>query len=139
MKKTDSKSEKKEEKEIVKTLMSKETNKKITDSKGKVNCKDKNCHIHGNLKARGRVFEGIVIRKFHKRVTIEFERMIYVRKYERYAKSRTKIHALLPTCIEEGINIGDLIQVQECRPLSKIIHHVVIKKIKSKEEIGERK
>ena len=83
---------------------------------------------------RGRIFEGIVIKKFPKRVTIEFERMIYVRKYERYAKSKTKIHARLPEKMEKEIKIGDLIQVQECRPLSKIIHFVVIKKIKDVEE-----
>ncbi|MBI2004151.1 30S ribosomal protein S17 [Candidatus Pacearchaeota archaeon] len=84
---------------------------------------------------RGRTFEGIVKRKFHKRVAIEFERMIYVKKYERYAKSRTRIHARLPENMEKEINIGDLIKVQECRPLSKIIHFIVIKKIKSKEEL----
>ena len=91
---------------------------------------DKDCHIHGNLKIRGRIFKGKVIKKFHKRVAIEFERMIYVRKYERYAKSKTKIHARLPICMEKEINIGDLIKVQECRPLSKIIHFVVIGKVK---------
>lgn len=84
---------------------------------------------------RGRTFEGIVKKKFHKRIVIEFERMIYVRKYERYAKSRTRIHARLPMSMEKEINIGDLIKVQECRPLSKIIHFIVIKKIKSKEEL----
>jgi len=100
------------------------------------NC-GRDCHIHGNLKARGRTFEGIVIKKFHKRITIEFERMIYVKKYERYKKSRTKIHARLPVCMEKEINIGDLIKVQECRPLSKIIHFVVIEKVKDKEESKE--
>ena len=84
---------------------------------------------------RGRTFEGVVKKKFHKRIVIEFERMIHVRKYERYAKSRTKIHARLPESLEKDINIGDLIKVQECRPLSKIIHFIVIKKIKSKEEL----
>lgn len=97
-------------------------------------CNDKDCHIHGNLKVRGKTFEGKVIRKFHKRITIEFERMIYIRKYERYAKSRTKIHARLPICMEKEIQIGDMIQIQECRPLSKIIHFVVIKKIKDMEK-----
>jgi len=97
-------------------------------------CMDKDCHIHGTLKVRGRIFEGRVIKKFPKRIVIEFERMIYVRKYERYAKSRTKIHARLPFCMEANINLGDLIQVGECRPLSKITHFVVIKKIKSKDE-----
>lgn len=100
----------------------------------KEKCKDKDCFIHGNLKVRGRTFQGSVIRKFHKRVVIEFERMIYIRKYERYTKSKTKIHARLPFCMEKNIQIGDLVKVQECRPLSKIIHFVVIEKIKSKEK-----
>jgi small subunit ribosomal protein S17 len=95
---------------------------------------DKDCPFHGNLKARGRSFEGMVVSKFNKRIAIEFERMVYVRKYERYSKSKTKIHARLPTCLEKEINIGDTVRVQECRPLSKIIHFVVMKKIKSKEE-----
>lgn len=84
------------------------------------------------IRTRGRVFEGIVIRKFHKRVVIEFERMVYIRKYERYAKSRTKIHARLPVAMQDQINIGDRIKVQECRPLSKLVHFVVIQKIKSR-------
>ena len=29
-------------------------------------CTDRNCHIHGNLKVRGRTFEGRVIKKFAK-------------------------------------------------------------------------
>jgi small subunit ribosomal protein S17 len=108
---------------------------KLQEAGNKISCADKNCHVHGGLKARGKVFEGKVIRKHHKRITIEFERMIYVRKYERYSKSKTKIHARLPECMEKDINMGDLIRIQECRPLSKIIHFVVIKKIKNAEEL----
>ena len=109
-----------------------------------ISCSDRNCFIHGKLSARGRIFEGTVTRKFPRRVTIEFERMVYVRKYERYARSKTKIHARVPNCMENQINLGDTIRVQECRPLSKIIHFVVIKKIKdagniSKKLIGENK
>lgn len=81
--------------------------------------------------ARGRIFEGIVTKKFPRRVVVEFERMVYVRKYERYAKTKTKIHARLQEFIEKEINVGDLIRVRECRPLSKIIHFVVIEKIKN--------
>lgn len=99
--------------------------------------KDKNCPFHGKLKLRGRIFNGYVIKKFPKRVTIKFERMIYIKKYERYKKSKTRIHAKLPECIEKEINLGDLVKVQECRPLSKIIHHVVIKKIKNASEKGK--
>lgn len=100
-------------------------------------CNDYNCHIHGRLKTRGRTFEGKVTKKFPKRIVIEFERMIYVRKYERYAKSKTKIHARLPVCMENKINIGDIAKIKECRPLSKIIHFTVIDKIKDKENIKE--
>jgi small subunit ribosomal protein S17 len=84
---------------------------------------------------RGRTFEGIVTKKFPKRIVIEFERMIYVRKYERYAKLKTKIHARLPDSMEKNINLGDLVRVHECRPLSKIIHFVVIEKIKDAVEV----
>ncbi len=97
-------------------------------------CKDRDCSFHGKLKVRGRTFEGEVIRKFPRRITIGFERMTYVKKYERYAKSKTKIHARLPMCIENNIDIGDIVLIRECRPLSKIIHFVVIKKIKGNEE-----
>jgi small subunit ribosomal protein S17 len=98
-------------------------------------CNDKKCHIHGNLKTRGRIFEGRVTKKFTNRVVIEFGRMIYSRKYERYFKAKTKIHARVPTCMENEIHVGDLIKIQECRPLSKIIHFVAIQKIKG---AGER-
>ena len=93
--------------------------------------REKNAKLVGT---RGRFFEGVVIKKFPKRVAIQFERSIYVRKYERYSKSRTKIHARLPEIMEDKIHVGDYIKVRECRPLSKLIHFVVIEKIKSKEE-----
>ena len=98
-------------------------------------CKDKDCHIHGKLKARGRLFEGVVTKKFPRRIVIEFERMVYIKKFERYKKSKTKIHARIPDCMNENIKIGDYIRVRECRPLSKLIHFVVIEKIKNAEEM----
>jgi len=109
------------------------TSKKKNETAGAL-CKDRDCPFHGKLKTRGKTFEGKVKRKFPRRVTIEFERMTYIRKYERYAKSKTKIHARLPECLKDKINIGDIILVKECRPLSKIIHFVVTKKIKSGKE-----
>jgi len=36
--------------------------------------------------------------------------------------------------MEKEINLGDLIKVQECRPLSKIIHFVVIKKLRGQKK-----
>ncbi len=87
----------------------------------------------GPISVRGRKFEGFVIRKFDKRVTIKFERVNYIRKYERYLKTYSKMHAYLPENLKDSINIGDYIQIVECRPLSKIIHFVVVKKIRDAE------
>ena len=86
---------------------------------------------------RGRVFEGIVTKKFPTRIVIEIERILYVKKYERFYKKKSKMHARLPAGMD--VNIGDLVQIQECRPLSKIIHAIVIKKIRSADAQKEEK
>ncbi|HPD81713.1 MAG TPA: 30S ribosomal protein S17 [Candidatus Pacearchaeota archaeon] len=102
--------------------------------KGKTKVEAKNLAVAKSMEkiiTRGKIFEGVVTKKFQKRVVIEFERMVYIRKYERYAKFKTKIHARLPEEMEKEINLGDLVKVRECRPLSKIIHFAVIQKLKS--------
>jgi len=95
----------------------------------KINCTDKFCPEHGHISLRGRSFKGRVISKHPKRVAIEFERTLYIKKYERYSKKKTKLHARLPDCLSHDINIGDYIEIRECRPISKIIHFIVVKKI----------
>ena len=85
---------------------------------------------------RGRIFEGTVTKKFPTRVVIEFERTVYLKKYERFYKKKTKLHARLPQGMD--INIGDYIAVRECRPLSKIIHFLVIEKIRSADSGGKK-
>lgn len=99
-------------------------------------CKDRLCPIHGNrkLKMRGRTFEGVVVKKLPGRVTIQFERMLKSSKYERYEKRNTKIHARLPDCMNNDFEVGDLIQIAETRPISKMIHFVVSKVIKTQEK-----
>jgi|TARA_B100001971_G_C18163449_1_gene522780 small subunit ribosomal protein S17 len=96
-------------------------------------CKDRLCPEHGNdkLKLRGRSFDGIVIKKFHGRITIEFERMFKIPKYERYEKRKTKIYARLPDCMANKVSIGDLVQVAETRPISKMIHFVLSRILKT--------
>ena len=85
---------------------------------------------------RGRTFEGIVTKKFPTRIVIEFEKTVYIPKYERYYKRKTRIHAKLPENMD--IKLGDYVKVRECRPLSKIIHFIVIEKLKSAEELPEK-
>jgi len=100
----------------------------------KISCTDKNCPIHGKeaVKLRGRTFEGEVIKKLPGRLKIQFERFLYDRKYERFDKRRTKINARLSDCMKNDIQLGDWIEIKECRPLSKIIHFYVTRKIRSK-------
>ena len=97
--------------------------------KTKVECHDKLCPFHGQLSTRGRGFKGKVIKKFPKRIVIEFDRTLFIGKYERYSKRKTKLHARLPDCLNNEIDIGDYVEIMECRPISKIIHFVAIKKI----------
>jgi small subunit ribosomal protein S17 len=123
-------------------LMNKMVEKKKTTKKTakvvekKLECKDRFCPIHGDrkLKMRGRTFEGEVIRKLPGRITIQFERMLKLAKYERYEKRKTKIHARLPDCMKDDFVVGDLIQVSETRPISKMIHFVVSKVIRKTED-----
>ncbi|MBS3065832.1 30S ribosomal protein S17 [Candidatus Pacearchaeota archaeon] len=82
---------------------------------------------------RGRTFEGFVTKKFPKRVVIEFERKVFVPKYERFYKKKTRLHARLSDNLANEINIGDYVKIRETRPLSKIIHFIVLEKIRAKE------
>ena len=85
-----------------------------------------------SVSTRGRNFDGFVVKKFPKRVVIETERTTYVPKYERFYKKKMRLHARLPDTI--SVSLGDLVRVQECRPLSKIIHHIVIAVLKQASE-----
>lgn len=111
-------------------MTKKVSEKVIVESGENDSCADKQCPFHGGLKIRGRQFRGYVVRKFPRRIAIEFERVIYIRKYERYAKKKTRLHARLPSCKENEVNLGDYVLVGECRPLSKLIHFVYIRKVK---------
>lgn len=100
-------------------------------------CNDKKCPFHGSLSLRGRTFYGYVVKKLPTRIKIEFERTLYIKKFERYMKKKTKIHAKLPPCMKDKIQLGDYVKIVECRPLSKILHFVVTEKIRGKEETGK--
>lgn len=106
--------------------MAKET-KKITEKKLSGNVKKKN-----QIKLRGRTFEGNVVKVLPGRLAIEFDRLIYYPKYERYEKRKSKLHARIPEEFEGKILIGDRVQIAECRPLSKIMHAIVTKIIVNK-------
>jgi small subunit ribosomal protein S17 len=91
-------------------------------------CEDKNCPIHGNLKTRGRILEGVVISdKMRNSVVVKRELLEYIPKYERYAKKSSKITAHNPPCI--NAKLGDNVKIAECKPISKTKSFVVIEVI----------
>lgn len=95
-------------------------------------CNDKNCPVHGNIKVRGNVFTGTVISaKSPKTVTLEREIIKYVPKYERYKKTRSRISAHNPACI--NAKEGDLVKAGETRKVSKTKSFVVIEKVQKDE------
>ena len=108
--------------------------KKILSSKS---CGDQNCPFHGNLSLRGDSFVGTVIStNMHKTATVEWTGWNFLQKFERYEKRRTKIHVHNPTCIDA--QVGDLVKIQQCRPLSKTKNFVIIKKL-GKEKLFKEK
>jgi small subunit ribosomal protein S17 len=88
-------------------------------------CADDFCPFHGTLSVRGKLLKGIVVSaKAKKMVVVSREYPRPVAKYKRYVRSRSKVHAYLPECIE--LKEGDEVVIAECRPLSKTISFVVI-------------
>ena len=88
-------------------------------------CSDHNCPFHGTTGARGRILTGVVTSdKMSKTVTVSWERRVYVPKYERYEKRKSKVNAHNPDCIDA--KKGDVVRISETRPLSKTKHFAVI-------------
>lgn len=100
-------------------------------------CSDAKCPFHGKLTVRGRQLTGTVIStKMRKTAVIEFGRLHFVPKYERYEKKRTKLKAHNPECI--SVKDGDIVKVMECRPLSKTKNFVIIQKSGREKGFKER-
>lgn len=83
---------------------------------------------------RGRSFQGKVTKVFGQRAVIEFDRTVKVEKYERFMRKKTKLHSRIPDGMT--VSIGDYVKVHECRPLSKMIHSVVVEIIRKSGELA---
>ncbi len=94
-----------------------------------MDCTDKKCAVHGQVKTRGNVFTGqVVSAKADKTVTIQRTVIHYIPKYERYKKVRSKIAAHNPPCMAAAA--GDTVRIEETRKLSKTKSFVVTKVLK---------
>jgi small subunit ribosomal protein S17 len=88
-------------------------------------CDDMLCPFHGVLSIRGKLFTGTIISaKANKMAVVAREFPHPVAKYKRYERSRSKMHAYMPACIEG--KEGAYAKIAECRPLSKTVSFVII-------------
>lgn len=91
-------------------------------------CEDKHCAFHGHLTLRGRQLSGEITRLNAQRTAVvEWQRLFYLPKYQRYEKRRSKLQVHLPDCI--NVTIGDKVNFIECRPISKTKTFVIIEKL----------
>jgi small subunit ribosomal protein S17 len=59
-----------------------------------------------------------------KTVVVEREYDVFVPKYDRYMKRRSRVPAHAPPCL--SLSEGDRVSIAETRPLSKTKSHVVV-------------
>ncbi|MCJ7741441.1 MAG: 30S ribosomal protein S17 [Methanoregula sp.] len=91
----------------------------------KQECQDVNCPFHGTLPVRGQVITGKVVSdRMMGTVVVARNYLHYIRKYKRYEKRSSKLHAHNPPCIQA--KVGDMVKIAECRPLSKSTTFVVV-------------
>lgn len=94
-------------------------------------CTDELCPFHGTLPVRGITLIGTVVStKMNNSIVVRREFNQYVSKYERYMKKTSSYHAHCPECIP--IQVGDMVRIAECKPLSKTISFVAIEKMERK-------
>jgi small subunit ribosomal protein S17 len=88
-------------------------------------CSDVHCPFHGTLPVRGQVITGKVVSdRMMGSVVVRRDYLHLVRKYKRYEKRSSKIHAHNPPCLHA--QTGDIVRIAECRPLSKTKTYVVV-------------
>ncbi|MCR4335888.1 MAG: 30S ribosomal protein S17 [archaeon] len=89
--------------------------------------------VSNGYSVRGSIFTGkVVSAKAPKTVTIERKTTQYIRKFERYKKSKSKISAHVPQGME--IKEGDIIKIGETRKISKTKSFVVLEIVKKGEQ-----
>ncbi len=99
----------------------------------KAECGDEKCYIHGDVKVRGQFLEGNVVSAKAKHTAIvERPRIIYLTKYRRYARSRSRIAVHNPACI--SAKEGDYVKIGECRKLSRTKAWTIVEVIKKTED-----
>ena len=71
-----------------------------------------------------RILQGVVVSdKMDKTVVVQVERRVMHPVYKKYIKSSKKYHAHDEN---NACKVGDIVRIQECRPISKTVTWVVL-------------
>ena len=91
---------------------------------------DKKCPFTGNVSIRGRILRGVV-KSTHMKNTLIIQRnyLHYQSKYQRFEKRHKNLPCHVSPCFR--VNVGDTVEVGQCRPLSKTVRFNVLKIVKS--------
>jgi small subunit ribosomal protein S17 len=85
-----------------------------------------------NISKRGSITQGVVVSDRNKKtVVVQRDLVIYVPKFKRYARKISRITAHNPE--EISAKVGDVVQIAECRKISKTKAWVVTKIIQKGE------
>jgi small subunit ribosomal protein S17 len=88
-------------------------------------CEDQYCPFHGALSVRGKLLAGTVSSaKAPRMVVVSREYPRAIAKYKRFQRSKSKVHAYVPSCLE--VKEGEEVTIAECRRLAKTVSFVVI-------------
>jgi small subunit ribosomal protein S11e len=86
---------------------------------------DRKCPFTGNVSIRGRLMRGVVVStKMRRTVIVRRDYLHWIAKYKRFEKRNSKIPAHCSPAFV--VKEGDIVQIGECRPLSKTVHFNVI-------------
>ena len=92
---------------------------------------DKKCPFTGNVSIRGRILTGLVqSMKMKRTIVIRRDYLHFIKKYQRYEKRHKNLVAHMSPCFRD-VQLGDLVTVGQCRPLSKTVRFNVLKVSKS--------
>ncbi|XP_040577738.1 small ribosomal subunit protein uS17 isoform X2 [Lepeophtheirus salmonis] len=92
---------------------------------------DKKCPFTGKVSIRGRILTGVITKlKMKNTCVIRRDYLHYVKKYNRFEKRHKNMSVHLSPCFRD-VQIGDVLTVGECRPLSKTVKFNTLKVNKS--------
>ncbi|OCH96118.1 40S ribosomal protein S11 [Obba rivulosa] len=92
---------------------------------------DKKCPFTSDVSIRGRILTGrVVSTKMTRTIVIRRDYLHYIPKYNRYEKRHKNLAAHVSPAFR--VDVGDIVTVGQCRPLSKTVRFNVLRVSKSK-------